>query len=142
MPNKPWKNISINIIVQVKSYNTICVNVNKLIKRAYFICIDIKFSSKYIVHLLIDRFYSLHELLLQIISDREIQHSAEIFWKKCKLLEIELTMSTVYHLQTDGQIKYQVLCWLWPKNWSDLLPSTEFAYNNQVYEAINKDLQI
>ena len=116
VPNKPWKNISINIIVQVKSYNTICVNVNKLIKRAYFIFIDIKFSSKYMVYLLIDRFYFLHKLLLQIISNREIQHSAEIFWKKCKLLGIELTMSTVYHLQTDGQIEYQVLCWLWPKN--------------------------
>jgi len=44
------------------------------------------------VQILNDRVYSLHKLLLQIISDREIQHSAEIFWKKCKLLEIESTI--------------------------------------------------
>ena len=35
-----------NIIAQVKSYNTICVIVDKLIERAYFIPIDIQFSSE------------------------------------------------------------------------------------------------
>jgi len=34
MPNKPWKNISIDLIAQVKSYNTTCVIINKLIKRS------------------------------------------------------------------------------------------------------------
>jgi len=58
------------------------------------------------VQLLNDGVYSLYELLLQIVSDKEIQYLAEIFWKKCKLLEIESTMSTVYHLQTDEQIEY------------------------------------
>ena len=53
-----------------------------------------------------DRVYSLHELLLQIVSDREIQQLAKIFWKKCNLLGIQLTMLTAYHLQTDRQIEY------------------------------------
>jgi len=89
------------IIVQVQSYNTICVIVDKLIKKAHFILIDIQFLSEDIVQLLNNGVYSLYELLLQIILDREIQYSAEIFWKKCKLLGIELTMSTVYYLQAD-----------------------------------------
>ena len=58
------------------------------------------------VQLLNDGVYSLYKLLLQIVSDKEIQHLAEIFWKKYKLLEIESTMSTVYHLQIDRQIEY------------------------------------
>ena len=32
MPNKPWKNISMDLIVQVKSYNSICVIIDRLIK--------------------------------------------------------------------------------------------------------------
>jgi len=51
-------------------------------------------------------------------------------------------MSTAYHLQTDRQIEYlnQVLeqylrCYIDYNlsNWSDLLPSAEFTYNNQVH---------
>ena len=106
MSNKPWKNISMDFIAQVKSYNTICVIVDKLVKRAYFIPINIQFSSKDMVQLLNDGVYSLHELLLQIISDGEIQHTAEIFWKRCKLLGIKWTMSIAYHLQTNRQIEY------------------------------------
>ena len=86
MSNKSWKNISIDLIAQVKSYNTIYVIVDKLIKRAHFIPIDIHFLSKDMVQLLNDGVYSLHKLLLQIISDKEIQYLAEIFWKKYKLL--------------------------------------------------------
>ena len=76
------------------------------LKEAYFIPIDIQFLSEDIVQLLNDGVYSLYKLLLQIVSDKEIQHLAEIFWKKYKLLEIESTMSTVYHLQIDRQIEY------------------------------------
>ena len=76
------------------------------LKEAYFIPIDIQFLSEDMVQLLNDRVYSLHELLLQIISDREIKHLAEIFWKRCKLLGIKSTISIVYHPQTNRQIEY------------------------------------
>jgi len=54
-------------------------------------------------------------------------------------------MLTAYHLQTDGQTEYvnqaleQYLRYYVDynlSNWSDLLPSTEFAYNNQAHEEI------
>jgi len=58
-------------------------------------------------------------------------------------------MSTAYHLQTDGQtehvnqaleqyLRYYVDYNL--SNWSDLLPSAEFAYNNQAHEGIKESL--
>jgi len=62
-------------------------------------------------------------------------------------LEIQLTMSTAYHPQTDGQIEYvdQILeqylkCYVDYdlEYWSNLLLSTEFAYNNQAYKETNK----
>ena len=56
-------------------------------------------------------------------------------------------MLTAYHSQLDGQIEWvnQALeQYLWCymdynlSNWSDLLPSAEFAYNNQAYEDIKE----
>jgi len=58
-------------------------------------------------------------------------------------------MSTAYHPQTDRQIEHinQALeqylrCYVDYNlsNWSDLLPSVEFAYNNQVHKGIKESL--
>jgi len=156
VPNKvsngPWKTISTDLIMQLpesNSYNAICVIVDRLTKRAHFITINNWFLSKDIAQLLYDKVYPLHRLLLQVILDRGVQHSAELFQEWCKILGIESTMLTAYHPQTDRQTEQvnQVLeQYLWCyvdynlSNWSDLLPSAEFAYNNQVHEGIKESL--
>jgi len=85
------------------SYNAIYVIVNRLTKRAHFIPINNRFSSKDMAQLLYDKVYLLHGLPLQIISDRGVQYSAELFQEWCEILGIESTMLTAYHPQTDGQ---------------------------------------
>jgi len=108
MPNEPWEIISMDLITQLpesNGYNAICVIVNRLTKRAHFISINNRFSSKDMVQLLYDKVYPLHGLPLQIILDRGVQYSAELFQEWCKILGIESTMSTAYHPQTDGQCK-------------------------------------
>ena len=131
------------------SYNAICVIVDRLTKRAHFIPINNWFSSKDIVQLLYDKVYPLHRLLLQIISDREVQYSAELFQEWYKILGIESTMSTTYYPQIDGQteqVNQALEQYLWCymdynlSNWSDLLPSAEFAYNNQAHKGIKESL--
>ena len=82
VPNGPWEIISTDLITQLpesNSYNTICVIVDKLTKRAHFIPINNWFLFKDIVQLLYDKVYPLHGLPLLIISDREVQYSAELF---------------------------------------------------------------
>ena len=88
-----------------------------------------------------------NRLPLQIISDRGIQYSAELFQEWYKILGIESTMLTAYHSQTDGQTEYvnQALeqylrCYVNYNfsNWLDLLPSAEFTYNNQAYKGIKE----
>jgi len=129
------------------SYNTICVIVDRLTKRAHFILINNWFSSKDMVQLLYDKVYLLYGLLLQIILDRGVQYLAKLFQEWCKILGIESTMSIVYHPQTDRQmehvnqaleqyLRYYVNYNL--SNWLDLLPSAEFTYNNQVHEGIKE----
>jgi len=82
VPNGPWEIISTDLITQLpesNGYNAICVIVDKLTKRAHFIPINNQFSSKDMVQLLYNKVYPLHELPLQIILDREVQYSAELF---------------------------------------------------------------
>ena len=108
VPNGPWGIISTDLITQLtesNDYNTIYVIVDRLTKRAHFIPINNRFSSKDMAQLLYDKVYPLHGLPLQIISDRGVQYSAELFQKWCKILGIESTMSTAYHPQTDGQME-------------------------------------
>ena len=109
VPNRPWKIISTDLIIQLpesNGYNVICVIIDRLIKRAHFIPINNQFSSMDMVQLLYDKVYPLHRLPLQIISDRGVQYSAELFQEWYKILGIESTMSTVYHPQTDRQMEY------------------------------------
>ena len=150
VPNRPWEIISTDLITQLpesNGYNAICVIVDRLTKRAHFIPIDNWFSSKDMAQLLYDKVYPLHRLPLQIILDRGVQYSAELFQEWCKILGIESTMSIVYYPQTDGQIKcvnqalkQYLRCYVDYNlsNWSDLLLSTEFAYNNQAHEEIKE----
>ena len=82
VPNRPWKIISMDLIMQLpesNGYNAICVIVNRLTKRAYFIPINNRFSSKDMAQLLYDKVYPLYGLLLQIILDRGVQYSAKLF---------------------------------------------------------------
>ena len=90
-------------LLESNSYNIICVIVDRLTKRAHFIPINNQFSSKDMVQLLYDKIYPLHGLPLQIILDREVQYSTELFQEWYKILEIESTMLIAYHPQTDGQ---------------------------------------
>ena len=150
VPNRPWEIISMDLITQLpesNGYNTICVIVDRLTKRAHFIPINNRFSSKDMAQLLYDKVYLLHGLPLQIISDRGVQYSAELFQEWCKILGIESTMLTAYHPQTDGQmervnqtLEQYLRCYVDYNlsNWLDLLPSTEFAYNNQAHKGIKE----
>jgi len=82
VPNRPWEIISMDLITQLpesNGYNAIYVIVDRLTKRAHFIPINNWFSSKDMVQLLYDKVYPLYGLPLQIILDRGVQYSAELF---------------------------------------------------------------
>ena len=113
MPNRvlngPWEVITVDLITQLppsNSYSTIMVVINRLTKRAHFFVIKNKFSAKDCAKIMYDWIYPIHGLLLQIISDRGVQFTAELFQEWCSLLGIKSTMSTAYHSQTDKQTEH------------------------------------
>jgi len=65
-------------LLESNGYDTICVIVDRLTKRAHFISINNQFSFKDMVQLLYDKVYPLYGLPLQIILDREVQYSAKL----------------------------------------------------------------
>ena len=146
VPGGPWDIITTDLITQLPEsdgYDAICVVVDRLTKRAHFYAITNEFSAKDLAELCYNRVWPLHGLPLQIISDRGVQYAAALFQEWCKLLGIESTMSTAYHPQTDGQtervnqiLEQYLRCYVdyQQDNWSRLLSSAEFAYNNAAHE--------
>jgi hypothetical protein len=80
-----------------------------------------------------------------IISDQDLRITSK-FWAEIYSLEIiKQQLSTAYHPQTDGQSKAlnQIIedylcayCADEPTAWVNLLPLTQFAYNNSINAAI------
>ena len=87
----------------------------------------------------------LHGIPVSIVSDRDPRFTSQ-FWKSFqKAMGTQLSMSTAFHPQTDGQSKrtIQILedmlraCVLDLKgSWEEHLPLIEFAYNNSYQASI------
>ena len=84
-----------------------------------------------------------HGIPDSIVSDRDPKLTSH-FWKALqKELGVKMLMSTAEHPQTDGQSEAAVkliqkmlrpftIC---SRDWEELLPSLEFAYNNTVHSS-------
>lgn len=81
------------------------------------------------------------------ISDRGPQFVTEFTRELYRHLGIKLSASTAYHPQTDGQTEcvnqeleqfLGVFCNERQNDWEDLLPDTEFSYNNHVHSAMQQ----
>ena len=87
----------------------------------------------------------MHGVPVSIVSDRDPRFTSQ-FWKSFqKAMGTQLSMSTAFHPQTDGQSEWtiQILedmlraCVLDLKgSWEEHLPLIEFAYNNSYQASI------
>ena len=121
-------------------------NSGSLTKSAHFLAVRMTFALERFYRLYIREIVRLHGVPVSIVSDR----GPEIYGA---LLEefpkgyghTELTMSTTFHPQTDGQSEGTILvledmlraCVLDHKgSWEEHLPLVEFAYNNSYQVSI------
>ena len=79
-----------------------------------------------------------------VVSNRGLQFVAELTKELNQMLRVETKLSTVFHLQTDGQTKRmnqeleQYLRFFIDykqKDWPEWLASAEFAVNNKTHSA-------
>ena len=87
----------------------------------------------------------LHGVLVSIVSDRDPRTTAHNWKSFQKAMGTQLTMSSAFHPQTDGQSKSTIhiledmlrACVLDLKgSWEEHLPLVEFAYNNMYQMSI------
>jgi hypothetical protein len=143
VPEWKWEEIAMDFIVGLprtqSDYDSIWVIVDRLTKLAHFIPVKITYSGPQLAELYMSRIACLHGVPKKIVSGRGTQFTSK-FWKRLhETLDTQLTFSSAYHHQTDGQTERvnQILedmlraCALqYGRSWDKSLPYAEFSYNN------------
>jgi hypothetical protein len=106
IPEQKWESISMDFITglpKVQGKDCIYVVVNRLTKFAHFYAIPTEYNTVQVVELFFREVFRLHGLPKNIVSDRDSWFIGT-FWRELfRLVGTELTPSTNYHPQTDGQ---------------------------------------
>jgi len=86
-----------------QGYDSIWVIVDRLTKSAHFLPVKTTYLVKQYAELYLTRIVCLHGVPKKIVSDRGPQFVAH-FWRSLhEAMGTDLTYSTAYHPQTDGQ---------------------------------------
>ena len=126
----------------VAGKDTILVVCDRLSKMTHFVATTEGTSAEGLTRLLRNNVWKLHGLLESIVSDRGPQFVAELTKELNKMLGIKTKLSTVFHLQTDGQterMNQEVEQYLRffiehrQKDWPEWLAAAKFVINNKVY---------
>ena len=128
-----------------RRHDDVWVTVDRLTKPTHFLAVWMTFTLEEFCQLYIREIVRRHGLSVSIVSNRDPRFTTH-FWKSFqKAMGTQLTMSTAFHSQTDGQLErtIQILkdmlraCVLELKgSWEEHLSLVEFAYNNSYQASI------
>ena len=107
IPGHKWESVSTDLITQLpettKGHTAIVCFVDKLTKMVHLAATVTTIDSKEFVHLFMKEVLAKHGLPRTIVSDRDTRFTSEFFRDVCRYLQIERSMSTAFHPQSDGQ---------------------------------------
>ncbi|GJS89991.1 putative reverse transcriptase domain-containing protein [Tanacetum coccineum] len=149
IPEWKWDNITMDFITKLpkssQGFDTIWVIVDRLTKSAHFLPIKENDPLYKLARLYLNRIVARHRIPVSIICDRDRRFTSN-FWKSFqKALGTDISMSTVYHLETNGQSEKTIqtledmlrACVIdFGKGWVKHLPLAEFSYNNSYHASI------
>ncbi|GKE61511.1 putative reverse transcriptase domain-containing protein [Tanacetum coccineum] len=149
IPEWKWDNIMMDFITKLpkssQGFDTIWVIVDRLTKSAHFLPIRENDPLDKLARLYLNRIVARHEIPMSIIYDRDGRLTSN-FWKSFqKALGTNISMSTAYHPETDGQSERTIqtledmlrACVIdFGKGWVKHLPLAEFSYNNSYHASI------
>ncbi len=145
IPSCHWEVISIDTIrelLESKGHNAILIVVDRLSKHIHAVPMVTMIDSVGVVCLFLEHVWRHHGLPEAVISDRGSAFMSNFSRELAALLNIQLTPSTAYHPQMDGQteqVNQEIEAYLWvfvshrQDDWADWLPLAEFTYNNCVH---------
>ncbi|GJU75861.1 putative reverse transcriptase domain-containing protein [Tanacetum coccineum] len=149
IPEWKWDNIMMYFINKLpkssQGFDTIWVIVDRLTKSAHFLPIRENDPLDKLARLYLNRIVARHGIPVSIICDRDGRFTSN-FWRSFqKALGTDLSMSTAYHPETDGQSERTIqtledmlrACVIdFGKGWVKHLPLAEFSYNNSYHASI------
>jgi hypothetical protein len=148
IPKGPWKEVSLDFITQLpssyigtKEYDAILVVVDRYTKIAKFIPTTTDISAPEFAALFHENIELQYGSPRGIVSDRDTRITSKFWAEVCTYSLIKRRMSTAFHPQTDGQTEIlnrilenylRAYTSLEQMNWTKLLRSAEFTYNNSL----------
>ncbi|GJU13867.1 putative reverse transcriptase domain-containing protein [Tanacetum coccineum] len=146
IPEWKWDNITMDFITKLprssQGFDTIWVIVDRLTKSAHFLPIRENDPLDKLARLYLNRIVARHGIPASIICDRDGRFTSN-FWRSFqKALGTDISMSTAYHPETDGQSERTIqtledmlrACVIdFGKGWVKHLPLAEFSYNNSYH---------
>lgn len=120
-------------------FTDILVIVDRLTKQSIFIPTHNTINAPELVKLFVAHVFSKHGVPSHVTSDRGSEFVSRFFQSLGTALDMRLHFTSGYHPEGDGQTErtnqtleqyLHIYCNYQQSNWSELLPLTEFAYNN------------
>ncbi|GKB65897.1 putative reverse transcriptase domain-containing protein, partial [Tanacetum coccineum] len=147
--HRHWDNIMMDFITKLPKsshdFDTIWVIVDRLTKSAHFLSIMENDPLDKLARLYLNTIVARHGIPASIICDRDRRFTSN-FWRSFqKALGTDISMSTAYHPETDGQSERTIqtledmlrACVIdFGKGWVKHLPLAEFSYNNSYHASI------
>nr|GEW39524.1 putative reverse transcriptase domain-containing protein [Tanacetum cinerariifolium] len=144
-----WDNITMDFITKLpkspQGFDTIWVIVDRLTKSAHFLPIRENDPLDKLARLYLNKVVSRHGIPVSIICDRDGRFTSN-FWRSFqKALGTDISMSTAYHPETDGQSERTIqsledmlrACVIdFGKGCVKHLPLCKFSYNNSYHASI------
>jgi len=148
IPQRPWQHVTMDFQSfprDTHGYDTVFVVIDRLSKQAFSIPCFKTTTAKDMARLYIQNIYRIRGAPESIVSDRGPQFISNFWDEFCRILGIQLKLSTAFHPETDGQteIMNQYLAQrlrpfvsYYQDNWSELLPIMDYAQLTLPHESI------
>ena len=149
IPPGPWQSVSMDFIVELPpsgGYDAIYVCVDRFTKMAHFCPTTSGVTAEQTAQLFLQHVFKAHGLPADIVSDRGSQFTSCFTRRLLELCQVKGNRSMTYHPQSDGHTErvnqvveqyLRIYCDYHQENWSQLLPLTEFVYNNARHASTN-----
>src|SRR6185312_12563789 len=142
IPDHPWQQVTMDLITQLpksqQGNDAIVVFVDKLSKMVHLVATKTTVTAPQLANIFWETVVRHHGLPSSIVSDRDPRFTGH-FWRALwKCLGTQLTMSTAFHPQTDGQTEranrtleemLRSYVSFQQKDWDEHLVAAELAFN-------------
>ena len=151
--SRPFQQISCDLITDLpvsSGFDSLMVVVDHGLTKGVILCPTKKsVTAEGIASLFFHKVFLRFGLFDKVISDRGPQFTSAFARELGKLLHYDLSLSTAYHPQSDGEMEQvnqevetylRIFCGNNPASWSELISHAEFAHNHRPHSVTNQSL--